>query len=210
MFLLHGTLLAALLIGFVPAAVRAQEVVQLALPHGEVQEALLYDAAPGRAAVLVHQSGATMESWDAFARVLQERDLTVLSLSKSTRADVRAAVDRLTRQGQQEIALIGASIGGAAILQTLARETPQNVRHVVLLAPATGPELTAPGIAKLVLVAKADFFKDRAYGVFEEASVPKTLIEFDGSDHGQALLEGEHAEAALTQILTFLNLEPER
>jgi hypothetical protein len=59
-------------------------------------------------------------------------------------------------------------------------------------------------IDKLFLVAKADFYKQRAYQAFEEAADPKRLVEFDGRDHGQALLDGAYAEAALQAIIDFL------
>ncbi len=182
----------------------AQEAVRLDLGYGLSHDALYYGAASGRAAVLVPQSGASMESWDGFARALKERGIASLALSKPTGDDVKTAVDYLTERGQRDIVLVGASIGGSAILQALAKEEPGSIRQVVLLAPATGPELQSSDIDKLVLVAKSDFFKDRAYSVFEEAAEPKTLVEFEGFDHGQALLTGDHAEGAQSAIMTFL------
>ena len=130
--------------------------------------------------------------------------ITGNALATPTPQDVRAGVTYLRDRGCTDIALVGASIGGGAILQALRSNDLPNVRKVVLLAPSSGPVLQGDTILKLFLVAKQDFYKANAYTAYEEASEPKRLLEYDGREHGQALFEGPHAESASSEILEFL------
>ena len=62
-------------------------------------------------------------------------------------------------------------------------------------------------INKLVLVSRSDFWGSRSYATFKDASAPKTLKEYEGMEHGQALLSGKHAANVHSVIFKFLNLE---
>ena len=186
--------------------VHSEERIGLDVGHGLVHDALLYRADSTKAAVLAHQSGETMESWRNFAHKLKERGYSSVSLSRSTPDDVVAAVRHLRADGQDEIVLIGASVGGGAILQALAKGEVPGVRKVILLSPSAGPAMTSREIAKMVLVAKADFYNARAYTAFEEAADPKTLSEYEGREHGQELLHGQHKVDVLKVIFDFLEL----
>ena len=183
---------------------RAQEKIKLTVREVVRNDALFYRGAGKAAAVLAHQSGASMESWHEFATALQQRGIASLSLRRVTADDVTAGINYLKAAGYADISLIGASLGGGAIMQTLSRGDWPQVRRVVMLAPASGPALMSATRDKLFLIAKADFFKSNAYAGYEEAVEPKTLLEFEGRDHGQALLEGAHGETAVSAIMEFL------
>lgn len=188
----------------------AVEKIQLDVGYGIYHDALFYQGKAGdckkssaRAAIMVPQSDSTMESWHEFALFIQSHDFTSIALSKSVKEDVYAAVDLLKSKGCQHITLIGASIGGSAILQALDRKDMPLVRQVVLLSPAEGPALSSD-IRKLIFVSIKDFWKGRAYQVYREASIPRELIEYDSSDHGQAILTGSFRDRAYGDIISFL------
>ena len=185
-----------------------EELINLKTKNGIAHQALLFQGDTHKAVVLAHQSGATMESWTQFANKLAARGITSISLNSITPDDVSAAVHYLKANHYNEIMLIGASLGGGAIMQTLAKEDLRCIKKVVLLSPSTGPAMTSDQIYKLVMVSKTDFYKSRSYATFEEALAPKVLREYEGTEHGQALLEGKHAENVHGEIFKFLNLEP--
>ena len=197
--------IAALLCLSALQSARAEELIELTVWEDMQNQALLYRSEGGRAAILVHQSGATMESWRDFAKRLEGRGMTALSLANSTPMDVAAAVGFLQDEGHDDIILVGASIGGGAILQALKTNDWPTVRKIVLLANSSGPAPQSGEIAKLFMVAKQDFYAAGAYSAYDKTAEPKTLIEYEGRDHGQALLTGEHAEQALEDILGFMD-----
>ena len=202
---LRTACMAALLcLACLPSA-RAEELIELTVWGDMKNQALLYRSEGGRAAVLVHQSGATMESWRDFAKRLESRGMTALSLANSTPSDVAAAVGFLQDEGHDDIVLIGASIGGGAVLQAVKANGWPSVRRIVLLANSSGPGPQSSEIAKLFLVAKQDFYAAGTYSAYEKTAEPKRLVEFEGREHGQALLEGEHAEQALDVVLSFID-----
>lgn len=187
-----------------PPSAKAEEVVLLQVMEVMTNQALYYRSGSDVAAVLVHQSGASMESWRPFAEVLLQNDISALALATPTHHDVRSGVEYLHDHGYTEIVLVGASIGGGAILQALRSDDLPGVRKVVLLATSSGPALESNSISKLFLIAKQDFFKAYAYAEYKEASEPKRLLEYEGREHGQALLDGQHAEDVLSEIIQFL------
>lgn len=184
----------------------AEKLVELTVVGDITHTSLLFPADTGKGAVLVHQSGKTMESWREFALVLAEKGITSIALSSMTPDDVLAAVNYLEEKKHDDIILIGASIGGAAITQALAAHDFDSVKKVVLLSPATGPAMTSDVVKKLILVAKADFYNSRSYSTFAEAVEPKVLVEYEGTEHGQALLTGGNSKFVEQAILKFLEL----
>ncbi|WP_458775376.1 alpha/beta hydrolase [Desulforhopalus sp. 52FAK] len=184
----------------------AEELIELKVAGGISHKSLLFQSGLSRAVVLVHQSGKTAESWRQLATVLADRGVTSLALFSISPDDVAAAVRYLEMKKFEEITLVGASLGGSAITQALAANTFDTVISVVLLAPATGPAMTSAAIKKMIIVAKSDFYKSRAYTSFEEAVKPKILKEYDGTEHGQALLNGFYSQQVLQEIFNFLDI----
>lgn len=187
-------------------AVNAAEPIDLKISREISHKALLFQSNTRRAAVLVHQSGATMQSWVDFAKKLAERGTTSIALDSITPDDVIAAINYLITKDYTEVVLIGASIGGGAITQALAKENWEVIKNVVLLSPSIGPEMKSNKINKLVLVSTSDFWGSKSYATFEEASAPKSLKEYEGIEHGQALLSGKHTATVHSDIFNFLKL----
>lgn len=185
----------------------AAEPLDLEVSGGVLHKALLFQSDTSRAAVLVHQSGTTMDSWKDFANKLSDRGVTSLSIESITPDDVIAAINYLITKDFKEIILVGASIGGGAITQALAKGDMEVITNVVLLSPSVGREMKSEKINKLVLVSKSDFWGSKSYVTFKDASVPKILKEYEGVAHGQAILSGKHAADVHSEIFNFLNLE---
>lgn len=201
-FILCLTILVS--ICFSPPA-RAQEVIELTVREVMVNKALLYQGGGVRGAVLAHQSGARKESWHEFARLLADRGISSISLSSVSSYSIREAIKYLQARGVTKIILVGASMGGNAIMQVVKRDDLPIVSKIILLAPSAGPEMVSTTISKLVIVARRDVFKSGAYSSFKEASEPKILREYDGGDHGQNLLKGPHGKSVLKEIMDFIN-----
>ncbi len=183
------------------------KIVQLKIYEDFENDALLYEAKGKHALVLVHQSGYRKESWDDLARNFQLKHITSLSLERSTAEDVGAATQYLIRKGYRKITLIGASVGGSAVLQALSKNAPKQVQAAVLMAPSYGPALKDSRIRKLVIVTSKDFYGRYARDVFKEAEQPKRLVEYTGRKHAQELFKSAHSEKVTDLIYQFITQE---
>lgn len=191
----------------IPNQVLSQELpqsIKLKVSENFESDALLYESKGKLALVLVHQSGYRKESWDELARNFQLKGITSLSLERSDVENIQAAVKYLIDRKHNKLALIGASIGGGAVLQTLQQGTPTQIQAVILLAPSYGPPLENNNIRKLVIVTANDKYGRYANDVYKEASHPKKLVEFSGSKHAQELFKSSHRDKVTNLILDFL------
>jgi len=158
-----------------------------------------------RAIVLVHQSGETMHSWYFFSNILQKHGMASIALENISVEDILGAIQFLKSKGYIDISLMGASLGGASVLRVMNSYPQTNVSKIILLAPAIGPALISD-VQKLIVLAKNDFYSDKAYETYKEASSPKLLKEFTGRAHAQKLFKTEHRNDLISELLTFLNL----
>jgi pimeloyl-ACP methyl ester carboxylesterase len=168
----------------------------------------LFRTSTSKAVILAHQWGAKKESWYFLADILREKGIASLALQSSGTRDVLGAIDFMIAEGYSDITLVGASIGGGAILHALEINPTSPIAKVILLAPAEGPALQNSQIDKLVVVAEKDFFRKNSYIAYNSASNPKTLKEYTGAKHAQDLFESEHKEDLVTTIVEFLKKKP--
>ena len=175
------TILFILIVGCLicPKLSYTAEVIELKVSGGISHKALLFQSDTRRAAVLAHQSGATMESWTKLAKKLADHGISCISIDSITPDDVIAAINHLKLKHYDDVILIGASIGGGAITQALAKGNWEVVKNVVLLSPSVGTAMKSKKMNKLVLVSKSDFWGSRSYVTFKDASEPKTLKEYE-------------------------------
>ena len=97
-------------------------------------------------------------------------------------------------------------MGGAAILDALARKTDSSINKVIALAPAGGELINSKKIKKLFIVAKDDglgLYSD-VKKLYENSSDPKKFVEFEGSEHAQHLFKGPHKEELSKLIVDFI------
>lgn len=188
----------------------AAEVISLQVNIGGTEEflvdseALYVDADSDIAVVLVHQSGASMYSWMPLTEALSDAAIASISLRDARPGDVAAGLAFLVRQGYTELDVIGASVGGSAMLSALADPNTHVPAKVVYLGSAAGPAFDSARTEKLHIISKRDFFASQAYSVFEASGEPKSLLELDTHLHAQDLLDSEFADEVIRAILSFL------
>jgi dienelactone hydrolase len=195
--------------------------------EGETLVADLYGALPSRrAAILVHGQQWDASGWRDVAERIAQRGLAALALNLrgyggssgktnkyappapwSPVADLRAAKALLRERGAREIALVGASMGGHAIL---ASSFDADVDCVVSVsAPvAAVPDELARRISgrKLFVCADHDSLgaAPNVLHCFDAVSRPKTLLMFGGSQHSRAMFKAPYGDEAMQAIVDFV------
>ena len=186
------------------------EEIRLKLEDGTEHEVSFFHGGKKQAVIFLHQSSATRASWYFMAERLQRLGIASLSLESSTPQAALSAVDFLKKQEFRNIALVGASIGGGAILQALRKREDESIDKVILLAPTDAYPIESKKIRKLLIVSKQDFFGSASYRLLSECSEPKRLVEYDGSAHAQDLFNGKHRDDLIKLILQFIQQDGKR
>lgn len=186
------------------------EEIKLQLEDGTEHKVSFFHGRKARAVIFLHQSGATRTSWYFMAERLQRLGIASLSLESPTPQAALSAVDFLKKREFRNIALVGASIGGGAVLQALRQREDESIDKVILLAPTDAYPLQSERIRKLLIVSKRDFFGSVSYRLFPECSEPKRLVEYDGSAHAQDLFNGKYRDDLIKRILEFIQQDNKR
>jgi dienelactone hydrolase len=200
------------------------ETVRIA-SEGETLLADLYGDLPSRrAAILVHGQQWDASGWRDVAQRFVSRGIPALALNLrgydgssgktndfappapwSPVADLRAAKARLRDRGVGEIALVGASMGGHAIL---ASSFEADVECIVSLsAPVVAvPDELSLRITgrKLFVCADGDRAAPHVLHTFDLVSRPKTLLVFGGSEHSRAMFAAPYGAEAIDAIVDFV------
>ena len=202
--------------------------------EGETLKAELYGALPTvRAVILCHGASWDASGWSDIAPRFVERGVPVLALNfrgfggstgktgqkpkeqRSTFAvdlwttvtDVAAAKAWLKRAGAKEIALVGASMGGHAVLGS---SFERDVECVVSLSAPVEPvdDALSKKVTgrKLFICATEDHLGAaphvlRTFGVCDP---PKMLLMVDGTEHSRDLLSGPYGAEVLASTLDFV------
>ena len=179
------------------------EQVQIESEFGYFNDGLYFAGRGGQAAVLVHQSESDKESWKDFAGRLQSKGIASISIDTIGRREVLDAIDFLLARKYKKITLIGASLGGGAVLQA-ANSAPDSIEKVVLLSPSAAAILEDNTIKKLFVVSRLDMLAAGSYSVFNDSSEPKRLKEYEGAAHGQGIFKSDDGEDLVKLIFEFL------
>lgn len=187
----------------------------------------LYGDLPAqRAVVLVHGKDWDARGWREIAPRFVSRGVAALALNLrghdgstgtteafappkpwSPAVDLRAAKTLLRERGVREIALVGCSLGGHAVL---ASSFEGDVECVVSIS---APVLETPDALsrrvtgrKLFVCANADTtgawpHVERA---FAAASDPKVLLAFGGKEHSRGMFAAPYGDEALSAIVEFV------
>ena len=211
------------------------ETVRIA-SEGETLQADLYGSLPSRrAAILVHGQQWDASGWRDVAQKFAARGIPSLALnlrgydgstgktnrwsSGSSRdeflagepwspiADLRAAKALLRDRGAEQLALVGASMGGHAVL---ASSFDADIECVVSVsAPVVAvPDELARRITGRKLFVCAD--RDRSGAAahvlhtFDVVATPKTLLMVGGSEHSRAMFAAPYGPEALDAIIDFV------
>jgi len=191
------------------ATVPEYETVTLNTKSGRASPAAFFAAAGKQAVVFVPGAVFDKESWFDLTERLQLLNITSLSLDGKTPDDVTAAIDFLKENGFTGIALVGGSMGGAAILDALQAGVDDCVSKVVLLAPAGGGPIRSAQISKLFIVSKGDGLYPHVQSLCEESTEPSAIKVMPGREHAQHMFKGPHKDGLAQAIVDFLSKDSE-
>jgi pimeloyl-ACP methyl ester carboxylesterase len=193
----------------------------------ETIESDLYGRLPAaRVAILVHGQNWDASGWRGIAPPFVARGVPALALNlrgyggssgKTNRyrpdkpwtpvADLRAAKAALRARGVKEIALVGSSMGGSAVL---ASSFEGDIECVVAIS---APVAVVPDeLSKKISGRKLFVFADRdplrvmpnVLSCFAAASAPKKLVVFGGREHSRAMFGAPYGDEALDEIVEFV------
>lgn len=182
------------------------------------------------AVVLGHEMGASHFSWRSFGKLLAENGFTALAISfrgyhgsggvrdvSTVNLDINAAVDYLSDQGFEQVACIGASMGGAACLSAAVDDQlagivnisgPMNIPGTRFVTPNDLENLTIPKIFVIaeddVMASSVAGFIDAFFEMHSIAAEPKELLIYPGLAHGTGLFFEDYGTELQERIIEFL------
>ena len=181
----------------------------------------LYGTVPSaRAAVLCHGQSWDASGWREIAPQLAQRGVPALALNfrgydgstgkttpASTVVDLHAAKQWLRAAGVQEIALIGASMGGHAVLGS---SFERDVEFVVSISASVDPvdDALSRKVSgrKLFICANEDSMgaAPHVLRTFELCDRPKTLLLFGAKEHSIGMFHAPYGGEVIAAILDFV------
>ncbi len=191
----------------------------------ETLRADLHGALPARrAAILVHGQSWDSAGWRDVATRLVDRGVPALALNLrghggstgttgeyapprpwSPVIDLRSAKALLRERGAREIALVGSSLGGHAVLASSLERDAECV--VAISAPVWPvPDELSRKIAgrKLFVCADGDGAAQTVLQCFGAVDVPKTLLFFGGAEHSIAMFGAPYGDEMIDAVMTFV------
>jgi pimeloyl-ACP methyl ester carboxylesterase len=204
----------------------ASETVRIS-SGGETLQADLYGALPSRrAAILVHGQQWDASGWRDVAQRFATRGVLALALNLrgydgssgktnayappapwSPVADLRAAKALLRVRGVREIALVGASMGGHAVLASSFEADVESIVSVSAPVTAVPDELSRRITGrKLFVCADRDSLGATPHVLrcFDVVSTPKTLLMFGGKEHSRGMFAAPYGPEAVDAIVDFV------
>lgn len=118
--------------------------------------------------------------------------------------DILGAVAYLKGQRFKNVALVGGSMGGAAIMDALEIKTDNAIKKVVLLSPAGSNGITSNTLEKLLVVSEDEGFFARVKTAYDTSSHPKQLKIYEGSYHAQHMFKSSYADELTNLIIEFI------
>lgn len=195
--------------------------------EGETLVGDLYGALPSRrAAILVHGQKWDASGWRDVAQRLAARGVAALAINLrgydgstgttteyappavwSPVTDLRAAKALLRDRGALQIALVGASMGGHAILASSFEADVECIVSVSAPVVAVPDELSRRITGrKLFVCADGDTVGATPHVLrcFDVTTRPKTLLMFGGSEHSRGMFAAPYGQEAMDAIVAFV------
>lgn len=191
------------------------ELVNFDTDDGGRIEASLFKAGDDKAVVFAHGGVFNKESWYFLAEEFQRSGVTALSIdfrgygnskggsTPKKMYDVLGAISLLRERGFEDINVVGGSMGGAAVLVALAKNSIP-INKVVLLAPAGGPAITSATTDKLFVVSADERVFSGVEAIYDASAEPKHIHIYPGSTHAQHLFKTEVRDELVERILNFI------
>ncbi len=168
--------------------------------------------------LLAHGAIFNKESWGEFEQRLLKKNYTVLAIDfrgygKSTSGDnpralyqdILAGVKFLrSQQSITQVAVLGASMGGAAAAKASVNSDPDAIDQLILLSPAQvyKPEKIKGNL--LMIASKDEYLAKAIIALFDKAPEPKLLKLIEGNAHAQHIFKTPQAEELTRIIIQFL------
>jgi dienelactone hydrolase len=189
--------------------------------EGETLQADLYGSLPAdRAVVLCHGQSWDATGWRDIAPRFVERGVPALAINfrgydgstgkttpASTVADLRAAKAWLTQAGAKEIALVGASMGGHAVLASSFERDIECVVSISAPVETVADELSRKVTGrKLFICANEDSMgaAPHVLRTFEVCAKPKTLLMFGAKEHSIGMFHAPYGKDVIAAMLDFV------
>ena len=195
--------------------------------ESETLQADLYGELPARrAAILVHGQNWDGSGWREVAPRFASRGVPALALNlrgydgstgKTNRyrpdkpwsavTDLRAAKALLRSRGAEEIALVGASMGGYAVLASSWERDVECVVSISAPVRAITDEMSGRVSGrKLYVCADRDTLGAAAHVLASFAALerPKTLVMFGRKEHSRAMFAAPYGDEAVGAIVEFV------
>jgi pimeloyl-ACP methyl ester carboxylesterase len=197
------------------------------LSEGETLLGDLYGAPPSRrAAILVHGQEWDASGWRDVAQRFAARGVAALALNlrgydgssgKTTDyappapwspvIDLRAAKKLLRDRGVREIALVGASMGGHAILASSLEADVECIVSVSAPVVAVPDDLSRRVTGRKLFVCADGDARGAGPHVlhcFAAVDRPKTLLMFGGNEHSRGMFAAPYGAEAIDAIVEFV------
>jgi len=189
--------------------------------EGETVQADLFGTLPAkRVAILCHGQSWDATGWRDIAPQFVARGVPALALNfrgydgstgqttpASTVADLRAAKAWLTQAGATEIALVGASMGGHAVLASSFERDVECVVSISAPVQAVDDALSRKVSGrKLFICANEDTMgaAPHVLHTFELCSTPKTLLMFGAKEHSIGMFHAPYGPEVVAAMLDFV------
>ncbi len=194
--------------------------VALASEAGSLTAELYGELPSGRAVILCHGQSWDASGWKDIAPRFAARGVPALALNfrgygtssgsttpASTVADLRVAKAWLKERGATELALVGASMGGHAVLGS---SFERDIECVVSVSAPVQPvddalSRTVTG-RKLFICANEDDLgaAPHVLHTFELCERPKTLMLFGGTEHSIGMFAAPYGGEVIAAMLDFV------
>lgn len=201
--------------------------VSITLRSGDqTLQADLYGELPARrAAILVHGSSWDASGWRDIAPRFVARGVPALALNLrgydgstgttgrwdgggewSPVTDIRAAKTLLRERGARQLALVGSSMGGYAVLGSAMEGDAECV--VANSAPGAVPEELLRRVSgrKLFVGTDGDTVipHEHMRRAFAAVAAPKTMLVFGGREHSRGMFAAPYGDDAIAFIVDFV------
>lgn len=155
--------------------------------------------------VLVHGAAFDAASWERQAAQIADAGMAVLAVEDTSEDSLIAAVDFLiSDRGAREVALLGASAGGAAVIDA-ASSNPDAYDQLVLLSPAGGAVQELSEGRKLFIYSRDEGAADAIEELIADTpGSDNVVLEIDGTAHAQAIFETSAGADVMAAILSRL------
>lgn len=186
---------------------------------GETVQADLYGTLPAaRAVILCHGQSWDATGWRDIAPQFVERGVPALALNfrgydgstgsttpTSTLTDLHAAKRWLKDNGVAEIALVGASMGGHAVLGSSFERDVECVVSISAPVQAVDDALSKQVSGrKLFICANEDYAAPHVLRAFEICDTPKTLLLFGAKEHSIGMFHAPYGREVIAAMLDFV------